>query len=550
MSTNLAKQLAKLKLAENNNDRNLKSNERATILFTFKKAAEISQNEIIEMTKSSLDKLVESSPMYYHLRTLMDDLLNNTKNYDRDMLLDSENLQVKEKIKRVLLIISQNFLETWALQIMETLLRVFQVHRYEAELLILLFMPFHSTAQYIRLLQNINLANKSQWYFNMEKLVRKGQAISRNLLVSKFLRHYKSILSDLFELVLEVRNEFSKFESQQSNQKGFFIVQKKSQGFNEKEKEFILLRFWTVLTFEFFYYYNDMELKLMIKTLFFRLCQEFFEKQVFSYQNSVFLLLKIVLENNILSQTELDFILLDFHEKVLPHLSPIQKTHFISQLQKFLCQATGKSWFIVNSQNLCLFLEYFKLNSVKKIKIQKLMVILMRLLEFFMGPLKDSQAMGQFECINEIKIFELISLIDDLQELIFDETNFHNISSSGSFNFFIKYFSKFLFQIFLFNRKSSSNQPSNNQYLKILQNESNGLLSLIRKIKSNLQEGAIKVIELLYQITVLHNNENANQKISQNDLDEFILNIFGNLIQYGVVGSSDLISQIDLLDQR
>lgn len=546
MSSNLAKQLAKLKLSEKTNDRSLKTNERPSILFSFTKAAEISENEIIEMTLTSLDDLIMSSPQFYIVKTLLDDLLNEESLRDRDMLLESQNNEVSKKIKQILLLISQNFLDQWALRIIETLLRVFQIHRHEADLLILLFMPFHTTAQYIRLLQNINLNNRHQWYFNMENLVKQGQTISRELLVSKFLRHYKTVLGDLLDLVFEVQLQLKKFAYHEVQNKGKFLIQGKKKEINEQEKEFILLRFWTVLTLEFFYYYSSVEFKLLVKTYFLKLCKYFFEKKVYCFKSSIYILTRVFLENNLFLQEELDSILLDFSDFFLSKLSEKQKKQEINQMQTLFILGCSKNWFKINSKNVMLALDLFEIEKLSKFKTNSLCTVFLRFLAFMQEEILTQTNVQSTKdtnlCVNYSKIIKFLTKI---QEIIFNENNFHLITINYM-EFFVGFFASFLFDVFILGVKNNISEESQDS----IKNYENEICILCKKIRSNLQENASLLIEKFYQkFASLKQEKNCDQNIV-NDFENFSNLIFGNFIQYGVVDVSDLALKSKTLEKQ
>jgi len=73
------------------------------------------------------------------------------------------------------------------LKVLESLIRNFNIHRYEQEECIINFMAFHSTPTYVRLLQNINLKSKISWNHFLNNIVRKGETITRDLFVNQVL---------------------------------------------------------------------------------------------------------------------------------------------------------------------------------------------------------------------------------------------------------------------------------------------------------------------------------------------------------------------------
>jgi hypothetical protein len=333
--------------------------------------------------------------------------------------------------------------------------------------------------------------------------------------------------------VFQVQAQLSKISSHEVHQKGAFLIQKKKEGIDEKQKEFILLRFWTVLTLEMFYYYSGMEFRLLVKTQVFKLCKEFFEKEIFCFKNSVILLTKVLLENNTLSQQELDSILLDYQEHFISKLSDSPSKAETNQLTNLFVLSCSQNWFMINSRNFMLCINLFSGRNLQMFKVTSAFTILLRMFEFFQSLLKEDQNSFK-KIISESDLLKMLELIEKFQSFVFNDNNFHLIPLTY-FKFFVNFYSDFIFNIFL----SSKNLTNNNilSFLnQMLKKENNKLINICKIVNSNLQEYSTQVIERFYQQAFCFSNENLN--LSKNDVEDFSLKIFGNLFQYGVVGVS------------
>jgi len=97
------------------------------------------------------------------------------------------------------------------------------VHLYESEALIINFLPFHATPAYIRLLQNLNLKSTNSWTHFLNNMVKKGELISRELIVNQImydtmlLERCINVVREMTELSLDLAKNPTYYVAGRSN---------------------------------------------------------------------------------------------------------------------------------------------------------------------------------------------------------------------------------------------------------------------------------------------------------------------------------------------
>ena len=178
MSSSLAKQLSALKLKEATEKR-VDQYRQATVLYDRSEAAKIDIDHIQSLA-------VEG---YQNLRQINDNLASQEalifeqKGIDRFKLTEAENNSLSINLKRLIRELSKSLLNTNTLKVLEYLLRNYQVHQFEGEYLVEAFLAFHSTPQYMKLIQNVDLANKSSRFHFLNANSLSGHPVSQEFLV-------------------------------------------------------------------------------------------------------------------------------------------------------------------------------------------------------------------------------------------------------------------------------------------------------------------------------------------------------------------------------
>ena len=167
MKTNLFKQLEQLKTQQTARD--LKSNRKPSLIFSFSQAANFDLDTIKSIATQGLDNLIQYDPSLDNIRSEL--FISRYEKLNRGKLNSQENKELSVILKKVICLLTPYFLLEDCHKVFEYLLRNFEVQNYEADHLIVALMPYHSTVYYVKLLQNIDLDKNQQWFF-LEKNVK------------------------------------------------------------------------------------------------------------------------------------------------------------------------------------------------------------------------------------------------------------------------------------------------------------------------------------------------------------------------------------------
>lgn len=236
MASSLQKQLASLRLKENLQQQTFRDTERPSVLFDHKSAATISLAKIRQIALEGYVVLIKQVPEISEFKNwLFED--DSTFNMDREKITPAENQEVKNKLIKLLILLSQHLNSSNALKVIEYLLRNFEVHKFESEELIIFFMHFHATPAFVKLLQNINLENKFKWYAVLNEQVKRGASFDRQFILKNVIKGNFSIIEQLLDFNLRYASiksvEPAKI-STVTNSKALYYVTKtsESQGYS------------------------------------------------------------------------------------------------------------------------------------------------------------------------------------------------------------------------------------------------------------------------------------------------------------------------------
>jgi hypothetical protein len=165
--TSLAKQLSLLARPQPV----LPSGTKASLLFDVKSAARIERDLIFSIGSNGLDELRQlddSLLMWYS------DLFEETyaeRHYAREVLTEAEVRKLDGKVREAVERIAGYFLSPACHKVLELLIRYYQVHIYARDLLVQVFLPYHDTKVFIRLLQLVNLQGSDwEWLRNHQQV--------------------------------------------------------------------------------------------------------------------------------------------------------------------------------------------------------------------------------------------------------------------------------------------------------------------------------------------------------------------------------------------
>uniref|UniRef100_A0A915BM34 HEAT repeat-containing protein 1 n=1 Tax=Parascaris univalens TaxID=6257 RepID=A0A915BM34_PARUN len=165
----------------------------ASLLFDKKQAASLSKEDALKIGQSGLAQLrrIDSS-ICVDEADLFDE---SALNVERSLLLKEENEKLNEKIDRLLAQISPYVQHFAAQQILEWLLFKFQIHEFNAQRVFLMFLPFHSTNIFGRLISLLHL--KGIEYDWVRPYAKTESPIRLQTIVSKCFSANHSLLSSL-----------------------------------------------------------------------------------------------------------------------------------------------------------------------------------------------------------------------------------------------------------------------------------------------------------------------------------------------------------------
>ncbi|CAD5216594.1 unnamed protein product [Bursaphelenchus xylophilus] len=164
-----------------------------SLLFDRKEAASFTSEEYFNLGLLGLQRLRKLD------RTLADaeyDLFHPSKvSFNRATITADQNDELDKKLKSLLVHICPYFHHQSCRQVLEWLIYKYQVHLYNADLIANLFLLYHSTNSFGRLLSILNL-NKNDWSFCSD-FALKGLPIPFEFLVKACLRSGSSLISSL-----------------------------------------------------------------------------------------------------------------------------------------------------------------------------------------------------------------------------------------------------------------------------------------------------------------------------------------------------------------
>lgn len=185
--------------------KNLKSNlieknlpGKATLLFEYKDSKKIDKEGAYSL---GLHGILSLSRQNFVFQKYLTSLFTSTaKYYNREMKQLNEIEEINNLLNNLLNQLTEYFNLQSCHQILEFLLRVYEIHIYNSERLILSFLPSYETKYFMKLMQNIDFSNKNTFggFGFLKTFTIKG-----DLLVKEIL--YKEIYND-FDLLSKIIN--------------------------------------------------------------------------------------------------------------------------------------------------------------------------------------------------------------------------------------------------------------------------------------------------------------------------------------------------------
>lgn len=177
MSSSLAKQLSALKQNEASQKR-VDQYRQATILYERSEAGKIDIDHIHSLAIEGYQQLRQLNESL----SAQEKVIFENKGIDRFKLTESENTSLSSSLRRMIRELSKNLLNTNTLKILEYLLRNYQIHTFEGDYLVEAFLAYHSTPQYMKLIQNVDLSVKTSRFHFLNSNSLSGHPVSQEFL--------------------------------------------------------------------------------------------------------------------------------------------------------------------------------------------------------------------------------------------------------------------------------------------------------------------------------------------------------------------------------
>ncbi|KAJ1658740.1 snoRNA-binding rRNA-processing protein utp10 [Dispira simplex] len=138
---------------------------RPSFIFSEREAADIDLDTIYNLGHTGFDELVQLDTT---LRSFENDFFSTScKSIDRVQLTKSENKALNQKLGRLLEHLAPHFLISPTGRVLEWLIRRFRIQDFNAEQILLAFIPYYGTSQFMRLCKLIDFKvhHRSLWSF-------------------------------------------------------------------------------------------------------------------------------------------------------------------------------------------------------------------------------------------------------------------------------------------------------------------------------------------------------------------------------------------------
>lgn len=159
----LKEQLSNLKSNNNKESKRalLPKSATATLLFPFNSTSKKINSEVAYSL--GLQGIIMLSKKNYDCFSYFFDnlFISTAKYYNRDLINEKESEVIDENVKKLVILLSNYFEDPSCHKVIEFLIRIYDVHIYNKEVLILSFLPFYYNKYYIKLIQNTNFEDEN-----------------------------------------------------------------------------------------------------------------------------------------------------------------------------------------------------------------------------------------------------------------------------------------------------------------------------------------------------------------------------------------------------
>lgn len=182
-----------------------------SLLFDFRHINKIELDTLYEIGYEGLLELAKQDETFGKYLKLL--FSSTSKYFNRDMIPSNEIKEYDEHLKQLIHALSKYFTTKPAHQVIEYLIKVYQVNLHLCDEMIFSFLCYHSQSVFIKLLQNINFTEHSYWSF-IEAYAKNGTFIPKNVIVTyansdfAFLLRLVSFYIDNIDITNEIYFSF------------------------------------------------------------------------------------------------------------------------------------------------------------------------------------------------------------------------------------------------------------------------------------------------------------------------------------------------------
>ncbi|KAL6765336.1 hypothetical protein V8C86DRAFT_793163 [Haematococcus lacustris] len=186
MASTLAQQLAQVQLLQGQAPGYKKPKGKPSLLFDYQKAADVDGAAIYEIGCQGFSDLCRLNPQFSALREAL--FSRAAASVLRDSLDPAAATQLNEAVEEFCLLLTQHFLSPGAFRALEYLIRQFRVHEYNVDSLMRAALAYHSTNEFVRLVQVLTLDPSRGLWSWLSPIKSSGAALPRTQLVARCLR--------------------------------------------------------------------------------------------------------------------------------------------------------------------------------------------------------------------------------------------------------------------------------------------------------------------------------------------------------------------------
>ncbi|CAI4232776.1 unnamed protein product [Auanema sp. JU1783] len=170
-----------------------------SLLFDRKEAQTIDRETAFKIGWTGLDQLRKLDPVFEGDFEFFDE---TALNFQRTLISKEENELLNKRIEKFLFLLMPYMQHFACHQVLEWLIFKYQIYSYNAEMVMAIFLPFHETNVYGRLLSLIdfNFSTSKDWGF-LAHFHKNASAVSFNILVKHGLSSGHSLVSRMSRLI-------------------------------------------------------------------------------------------------------------------------------------------------------------------------------------------------------------------------------------------------------------------------------------------------------------------------------------------------------------